>query len=229
MKSIHITIILIAFVQTFIITKVNAQDIEIAGKLIVHDIKTDTSNIDSVKLLTTIDGVAHQSAANDIVFNYFKNLPKGAKLLVDAGMNVQDLLDQGMTPMDIYQSGIPASDIYGKTYAGGLIFFIDTLDVFPIEGMVASPNDLMNATYGCQDVDLGLRGTAIGLGAANTWIHQARCAEVNSAANVCGNLVEGGYDDWFLPSYDELLAMYNNLYSSDMDHFRIYFIQALLR
>jgi hypothetical protein len=35
---------------------------------------------------------------------------------------------------------------------------------------------------------------------------------INSAAWICNELTVNGFDDWYLPSLDEALYMYNNLY-----------------
>jgi hypothetical protein len=52
----------------------------------------------------------------------------------------------------------------------------------------------------------------VGTGATNTAAIVASCGEANTAARMADNLVLGGYDDWFLPSSDELALMYSNLY-----------------
>ena len=62
--------------------------------------------------------------------------------------------------------------------------------------------------YGTE-VGAAAQGTAIGTGAANT---QAIVAEYGDtepyAAKLAADLDHGGYDDWFLPSRDELAQMY---------------------
>ena len=57
------------------------------------------------------------------------------------------------------------------------------------------------------------RGTAtvIGSGKPNTDLIVSKQGEGNYAAAQCRNLALGGYDDWFLPSKDELNQMYVNL------------------
>jgi hypothetical protein len=56
------------------------------------------------------------------------------------------------------------------------------------------------------------QGVALGTGRANTAAIVSQTIEdqhcIAGAAYVCANLVDGGYDDWYLPSKDELQKLY---------------------
>jgi hypothetical protein len=117
-----------------------------------------------------------------------------------------------------------AGSLSGKTYnigdlgpAGGLIFY-DKRDYFyGFRYMEAAPVDLPRAPWGPIQfwVDVTTGGSSVkGNGKRNT----ERLIEAynkngisNTAAQLCGNYTLNGYNDWFLPSYEELLYLYNNL------------------
>jgi uncharacterized repeat protein (TIGR02543 family) len=60
-------------------------------------------------------------------------------------------------------------------------------------------------------VTTGATATGIGSGKANTATIVSAQGAGRYAASLCANLVLGGYDDWFLPSRDELDLIYHNL------------------
>lgn len=119
-------------------------------------------------------------------------------------------LENGETPLDIYQSGVPIDSIIGKTYQGGIIAYLDTLDG---TGLIAAPTDQSyGVDWGCEGTLIsGADGTAIGTGSQNTADILAGCSETNIAAYLCDTLTLGGYSDWFLPSKDELNKLYENI------------------
>ena len=79
-------------------------------------------------------------------------------------------------------------------------------------GLVAAVADLGTALWGCPSTTISGKNvtTEIGKGNQNTIDIMAGCNEAGIAARLCGDLVEGGYDDWYLPSENELLSMFPN-------------------
>jgi hypothetical protein len=137
--------------------------------------------------------------------------------LLEAGVLVPDLLNAGVTPLTLFDNGIPVIDLYGQTYGGGLIFYLDTMDVYPLfEGLIASPVDQSpGAEWGCVSTFIDGTESGIGFGASNTSAIVLGCAESEIAARLCDELLDGTYDDWYLPSIDELNLMWENLADSD--------------
>ena len=100
----------------------------------------------------------------------------------------------------------------GQSYGGGKIFYIDGTGQ---HGLIAatsdqgypSPGDI--AGWGCRPLSIPGTLTALGSGAANTvLIVTLGCNNPSYAARICSDLVLNGYDDWFLPSKDELNQLY---------------------
>ncbi|MEY8780958.1 hypothetical protein AB9K32_11055 [Allomuricauda sp. XS_ASV26] len=100
----------------------------------------------------------------------------------------------------------------GEFKYGGVIFWIDPASNNSSGLVVAVSNQFYSGTWGCTGTLTGATGTAIGTGAANTAaIVSSGCATSGSVVELISNLDLNGYDDWFLPSEDELTAMYTNI------------------
>jgi hypothetical protein len=98
----------------------------------------------------------------------------------------------------------------GQNYQGGKIFYIDRSKK---HGMIAAEFDLPNSYWGCTNDSievLGINETAVGRGAANSQIIVDQCG-YNTAAGECLMLDTMGYDDWFLPSLEEMRGISENL------------------
>jgi len=99
----------------------------------------------------------------------------------------------------------------GQAALGGIIAYINGGGSTGTSGLVATVADISNsAEWGCYGTSIST-GTAIGTGNQNTInIIMNGCATAGIAATLCGNLVQGGYSDWYLPSKDELNQLYLN-------------------
>ena len=144
-------------------------------------------------------------------------------ILISAG-GTGSTVDQNITwatnTNSVYiNSGSTSSPTYtvGQAALGGIIAYIlqsgDPGYSSSVQhGLVAATADQSrSAAWGCQGTLIsGADGTAIGTGNQNTIDIMAGCATAGIAARLCGDLVEGGYSDWYLPSKDELQKLYNN-------------------
>ncbi len=115
------------------------------------------------------------------------------------------------------------SILVGDTLCGGLVFYIyhqgeEGYVSGEFHGLVAAPQDQGQAPWGCQGV---LMNTSLELGSGeyNTQLIHTNCSDPNTAANMCSNLVLNGYDDWFLPSSEELRQLFINLRMNDLGNF----------
>ena len=90
-----------------------------------------------------------------------------------------------------------------------------------INGLIAAPSDQSTgAEWGCYGTTItGADGQAIGTGAQNTIDIENGCTTEGTPADICANLVLGGYDDWYLPSRNELYKLYTNLKFQNLGNF----------
>ena len=96
----------------------------------------------------------------------------------------------------------------GSRFGGGIVFYVDGTGK---HGLISARQGLgYTGTWGCGGVGVPGTQTAVGTGEANTTLLANNCSDANIAASFCDNLVLNGYDDWFLPSKDELNLMYIN-------------------
>jgi hypothetical protein len=105
----------------------------------------------------------------------------------------------------------------GQPYQGGVIAYFlvpgdPGYDANIKHGLIATvANISSNAPWQCGGKIISVPvGTAIGTGNQNTINIMAACPVVDIAARLCGDLVQGGYSDWYLPSKDELNKLWIN-------------------
>ena len=105
----------------------------------------------------------------------------------------------------------------GSYYRGGIVYYLFGADDTgyvegEVHGLIVSVVSIpASETWNCNNDNIvGAEGTAIGTGAQNTLdiVAGSSCGgSYVSPAQYCYDLVIDGYDDWFLPSSDELFQM----------------------
>ncbi|MCD4770693.1 MAG: DUF1566 domain-containing protein [Bacteroidales bacterium] len=96
--------------------------------------------------------------------------------------------------------------LIGENYAGGIVFYVDGTGQ---HGLVCTETDLSSAAaqWGCIGILTGADGLEIGTGYQNTLDIELGCTTSGIAADLCANLELNDFEDWFLPSLNELLQM----------------------
>jgi hypothetical protein len=96
----------------------------------------------------------------------------------------------------------------GSEMEGGIVFYYDQNEG---TGLVSSQVDETWGPWGCFGTLMGPNAqyTFMFSGGTNTFTIVDNCTETGIAARTCDDLILNGYDDWFLPSVDELLEMYS--------------------
>jgi hypothetical protein len=89
---------------------------------------------------------------------------------------------------------------------GGIVISVDGSG---LHGYIAATIDQGYVIYGCSGTNIpGAQFTAVGKGQTNTTAILALCGTPGIAAKLCDDLVLNGRSDWFLPSKEELMLMY---------------------
>ena len=114
------------------------------------------------------------------------------------------------------QENFTTSLSVGDEYLGGVVAYIfqpgDTgYDPDVRHGIIATKATLSyGVTWGCTGTLIGGTSDAIGSAKSNTEAIVDNCSDVSFAAKLCNDLVQNGYDDWYLPSKNEIHILQAN-------------------
>jgi len=159
--------------------------------------------------------------------------------LNDFQINLEDLQDNGYyycRPFAIVNGTAYYGEVrllktdcpgMGRGPAGGYKFYNDGNG----GGFEAAPYDILDYidsysisngqsfNWKCRDFSFLGISDDLGSGASNTLNILSACDEENSIADRCNKYSFNGYDDWYLPSIDELKLMYDELESNNYGKF----------
>ena len=101
----------------------------------------------------------------------------------------------------------------GQVTEEGIVFHVDEEEQW---ALLASPSSIGSGVeWGCKFVTTGAVGSALGEGASNTAMILEACDDPMAAARVASQYGDG----WFLPSMDELGAIYEHVHAAGLGEY----------
>lgn len=107
--------------------------------------------------------------------------------------------------------------------SGGLIFYskLDTTGGWNF--LECAPNDLNSLPWALNVSQQLNLSTGLGEGKNNTTniVNANGLGGTDYAAKSCFTYIHGGFDDWYLPSRDEMITLYQNLFIQNLGNFTV--------
>lgn len=138
-------------------------------------------------------------------FYFFFKLPQMKRLLMVAIIATLFILQSCSKSSD--NKPVVNNYYIGEEYGGGIIFYIDATGQ---HGLISSMQDQSNACIWSPSTPNLILPKDIGYGQSNTSTIEMTFGSGNYAALYCTSYKGGGFNDWYLPSLNELDLMYKN-------------------
>ena len=108
--------------------------------------------------------------------------------------------------------------------AGGTVIAVSG-DKF--HGIEAAPISILTSDWGCAGTFLGVTNIAVGTGSSNTSTIVSKCTTAGIAAQMARTYSLSGYNDWYLPSADEMgLVVQLSTLAAQLNNNGIYFTSS---
>lgn len=104
--------------------------------------------------------------------------------------------------------------------AGGYIFYDKGEYSDGWRYLEVAPEDIGRAEWGCSGEEIASTSSSIGQGKLNTEQIISSCSQVGIAAKLCTAYSLNGFDDWFLPSSEELIEINDVIYANDIGNYK---------
>ncbi|GHT91241.1 hypothetical protein FACS1894140_1440 [Spirochaetia bacterium] len=122
----------------------------------------------------------------------------------------------------------PAYKVGDTGPAGGIVFYVKDNNSNGWRYLEAAPAGTEQKSRGFHSAEIfrqyKIDDRRLGAGRENTrkfmTFFEQEGDGINTAMWICDNLAVNGFDDWYLPSQDELLCMYTVLYKQGLGGFR---------
>jgi hypothetical protein len=101
----------------------------------------------------------------------------------------------------------PPAITIGQSYGGGIVFYVDSTGRHGLVMAKISSGQAIPWSNGSSVITNAV-GVSVGWGRENTSVIVGAQGPGNYAASICDKLIINGYDDWFLPSKEELYLLY---------------------
>lgn len=205
------------------IATINLNDVD---EITVQDL---TSDIDENPTIGQVVGTIQASANGSLTYTITYQSTAGA-LSIDQNTGELSVADETLFDFETNPTMFTVVSVDNSVYSvnanatinlndlneigeyknGGVIFWLDPAD--NNSGLVcAVSNQFYSGIWGCEGSSVGTTDTVIGSGATNTAAIESVCTTPGTVVDLIANLNLNGYDDWFLPSTNELSEMYANI------------------